>query len=131
VAAKFEKVEAYFSNEAFLPTNRQLSIGAFFTGEYAVESVALLNPSIVPHPDQTDLGPEDLRFILTLRAIGEGHISSIEFRSGVVRSDHSIEMDHATRLVTAPDIEADPLFPGISLCTSCRKKAWRTIGRDQ
>jgi hypothetical protein len=99
---QFEKVEAYFSNEAFLPTNRRLLIGAFFTGEYAVESVALFNPSIVPHPDQTDLGPEDLRFILTLRAIGEGHISSIEFRSGVVRSDHSIEMDHAAGLVTAP-----------------------------
>jgi predicted GH43/DUF377 family glycosyl hydrolase len=107
---QFEKVEAYFSNEAFLPTSRRLLIGAFFTGEYAVESVALFNPSIVLHPDQTDLGPEDLRFILTLRAIGEGHISSIEFRSGVVRKDHSIEMDHETDLVTAPDIEADPTF---------------------
>ncbi|HEX3446020.1 MAG TPA: glycoside hydrolase family 130 protein, partial [Chthoniobacterales bacterium] len=51
-----------------------------------------------------------LRFILTLRAIGEGHISSIEFRSGVVRSDHSIGIDHATGLVTAPDIEANPAF---------------------
>jgi predicted GH43/DUF377 family glycosyl hydrolase len=107
---QFEKVEAYLSNEAFLPTSRRLLIGAFFTGEYAVESVALFNPSIVPHPNQTDLGPEDLRFILTLRAIGEGHISSIEFRSGVVRSNYSIEMDHATGLVTAPDIEADPAF---------------------
>src|ERR1700757_1815882 len=106
----FEKVAAYFSNEAFLPTSRRLLIGAFFTGEYAVAYAALFNPSIVPHPDQTDFGAEDLRFILTLRAIGEGHISSIEFRSGVVRSDHSIEMDHATDLVTAPDIEADPTF---------------------
>ena len=83
---QFEKVAAYFSNEAFLATSRRLLIGAFFTGEYAVESVALFNPSIVPHPDQTDLGPEDLRFILTLRAVGEGHISSIEFRGGVVRN---------------------------------------------
>jgi predicted GH43/DUF377 family glycosyl hydrolase len=107
---QFEKVEAYLSNEGFLPTGRRLLIGAFFTGEYAVESVALFNPSIVPHPNQADLGPEDLRFILTLRAIGEGHISSIEFRSGVVRSNYSIEMDHATGLVTAPDIEADPAF---------------------
>jgi predicted GH43/DUF377 family glycosyl hydrolase len=107
---QFEKVEAYFSNEAFLPTSRQLLIGAFFTGEYAVESVALFNPSIVPHPNQTDVGPEDLRFILTLRAIGEGHISSIEFRSGVVRENHSIEVDNATGLVTAPDIEANPTF---------------------
>ena len=107
---QFEKVEAYFSNEAFLPTSRQLLIGAFFTGEYAIESVALFNPSIVPHPKQTDVGPEDLRFILTLRAVGEGHISSIEFRSGVVREDHSIEVDNAAGLVTAPDIEANPTF---------------------
>jgi predicted GH43/DUF377 family glycosyl hydrolase len=107
---QFEKVEAYLSNQAFLPTSRQLLIGAFFTGEYAVESVALFNPSIVPHPNQTDVGPEDLRFILALRAIGEGHISSIEFRSGVVRKNHSIEVDNATGLVTAPDIEANPTF---------------------
>jgi len=107
---QFEKVAAYFSNQALLTTSRRLLIGAFFTGEYAIESAALFNPSIVAHPDQTDLGPEDLRFILSLRAVGEGHISSIEFRSGVVRKDHSIEMDHAPDLVTAPDIEADPTF---------------------
>ena len=107
---QFEKVGAYFSNETFLPTSRQLLIGAFFTGEYAVESVALFNPSIVPHPDQTDLGADDLRFILALRAVGEGHISSIEFRSGVVRENHSIELDNATGLVTAADIETDPTF---------------------
>jgi predicted GH43/DUF377 family glycosyl hydrolase len=107
---QFEKVEAYLSNAAFLPTSRQLLIGAFFTGEYAVESMALFNPSIVPHPNQTDVGPEDLRFILALRAIGEGHVSSIEFRSGVVRKNHSIEVDNATGLVTAPDIETNPTF---------------------
>jgi predicted GH43/DUF377 family glycosyl hydrolase len=107
---QFEKVGAYLSNEAFLPTSRRLLIGAFFTGEYAVESVALFNPSIVPHPDQTDLGADDLRFILALRAVGEGHISSIEFRSGVVRKNHSIELDNATGLVTAADIETDPTF---------------------
>jgi predicted GH43/DUF377 family glycosyl hydrolase len=107
---QFEKVEAYFSNEAFLPTSRRLLIGAFFTGEYAVESVALFNPSIVPHPNQTDLGADDLRFILALRAVGEGHISSIEFRSGVVQQNHSIDVDNAKGLVTAPDIEADPTF---------------------
>jgi predicted GH43/DUF377 family glycosyl hydrolase len=107
---QFEKVGAYFSNEAFLPTSRRLLIGAFFTGEYAIESVALFNPSIVPHPNQTDVGPEDLRFILALRAVGEGHISSIEFRSGVVRKNHSIELDNAAGLVTAADIETNPTF---------------------
>jgi predicted GH43/DUF377 family glycosyl hydrolase len=107
---QFEKVKAYLSNNESLSASRRLLIGAFFTGEYAIESVALFNPSIVPHPDQTDLGAEDLRFILTFRAIGEGHISSIEFRSGVIRSNDSIEMDKVTTLVTAPDIDPDPTF---------------------
>jgi predicted GH43/DUF377 family glycosyl hydrolase len=108
---QFEKVKAYLANKESVSTSRRLLIGAYFTGEYAIESVALFNPSIVPHPNQTDLGPEDLRFILTLRAIGEGHISSIEFRSGVVRRNHAIEMDKTTPLVTAPDIDPDPTFP--------------------
>jgi predicted GH43/DUF377 family glycosyl hydrolase len=108
---QFEKVKAYLSNKESLSASRRLLIGAYFTGEYAIESVALFNPSIVPHPNQTDLGTEDLRFILTLRAIGEGHISSIEFRSGVIRRNHSIEMDKTATLVTAPDIDPDPAFP--------------------
>jgi predicted GH43/DUF377 family glycosyl hydrolase len=108
---QFEKVKAYLSNNESLSASRRLLVGAFFTGEYAIESVALFNPSIVPHPNQTDLGAEDLRFILTLRAIGEGHISSIEFRSGIIRSNRSIEMDKMAALVTAPDIDPDPTFP--------------------
>jgi predicted GH43/DUF377 family glycosyl hydrolase len=108
---QFEKVKAYLSSDESLSASRRLLVGAFFTGEYAIESVALFNPSIVPHPNQTGLGAEDLRFILTLRAIGEGHISSIEFRSGIIRSNHSIEMDKTATLVTAPDIDPDPTFP--------------------
>ena len=108
---QFEKVRAYLSNNEPLSESQRLLIGAFFTGEYAIESAALFNPSIVPHPNQTDLGAGDLRFILTLRAIGEGHISSLEFRSGVIRKNHSIELDETSPLVTAPDIEHDPTFP--------------------
>jgi predicted GH43/DUF377 family glycosyl hydrolase len=62
---------------------RQL-IGAYFTNEFSLESVALFNPSMVPHPDPSGLSPTQVRFILSLRACGEGHISSIEFRTGVV-----------------------------------------------
>ncbi len=107
---QFEKVTSYLSNNESLSASRRLLIGAFFTGEYAIESAALFNPSIVPHPDQTDLKAGDLRFILTLRAVGEGHISSIEFRSGVIRGNHSIEMEETTPLVTAADIDPDPTF---------------------
>src|SRR5699024_1690884 len=60
---------------------QQLLIGAYFTMEYAVESAALFNPSIVPHPDQSQLPEGSLRFIMSLRAVGEGHISSLVFRS--------------------------------------------------
>ncbi len=108
---QFQKVQSYLSNHGSVSDNRQLLIGAFFTGEYAIESAALCNPSIVPHPDQTGLEPGDLRFVLSLRAVGEGHISSIEFRGGVIRNDHSIRMDSLEPLVTAADINPDPTFP--------------------
>src|SRR5271157_5238722 len=71
-----------------LPTNvepseeRKLLLGAYFSHEYSLEAAALFNPSIVPHPDQSDLPSGSLRFILSLRATGEGHISSITFRTG-------------------------------------------------
>ena len=86
-------------------------LGAYFTGEYAVESVALFNPSIVPHPDQTNVAEGDLRFVLSLRAVGEGHISSIEFRTGVIRRNHAIEIDKTSGLVIAPEIDPEPTFP--------------------
>jgi hypothetical protein len=107
---QFERVKAFISNEERLSANRRLLIGAYFTKECAVESVALTNPSIIPHPDQTGLGEEDLRIILSLRAIGDGHISSIEFRSGVIRGDHSVEIDETSPLVTSPHIEYDSNF---------------------
>lgn len=78
------------------PDRRQL-IGAYFTMEYAIESAALFNPSIVPHPDQRDLPEGAVRFILSLRATGEGHVSSIVFRTGVIGSDHEIRMDPPSR----------------------------------
>jgi hypothetical protein len=71
---------------------RQLLIGAMFSGEYALECAALFNPSIVPHPDQSDAPAGGIRFILSLRATGEGHISSIEFRAGQISADGKISL---------------------------------------
>src|SRR6267154_2956616 len=90
---QFDQIRAYLPNHVSLSDNRRLVLGAYFTGEYAIESAALFNPSIVPHPDQTNLAEGDLRFILSLRAVGEGHISSIEFRTGIIHRYHSIETD--------------------------------------
>ena len=75
-----------------LSEQRRLLIGSYFLAEYSLESAALFNPSIVPHPDQTGLPPGALRFILSLRATGEGHISSITFRTGIIHPDQRIEV---------------------------------------
>jgi predicted GH43/DUF377 family glycosyl hydrolase len=76
---------------------RRLLLGAYFTSEYALESVALFNPSMVPHPDQNGVARGSVRFIMSLRACGEGHISSIEFRTGTVDAQHGVAMDAPTR----------------------------------
>jgi predicted GH43/DUF377 family glycosyl hydrolase len=76
-----------------LSAQRRLLIGAYFTHEYSIEAAALTNPSMVAAPDQTNLASGEKRFIMSLRAIGEGHISSIEFRSGVVHADMAITVD--------------------------------------
>jgi len=82
---------------------RQTLIGAYFTHEYSPESAALFNPSIVPHPDQSGLPKGALRFILSLRATGEGHISSITFRTGAVSAQHRITLTPPVPFVTEPE----------------------------
>ena len=89
---------------------RRLLIGSYFTSEYALECAALFNPSAVPHPDQGNLPPGALRFVMSLRATGEGHISSIEFREGVLAADNSIHIEATNRFVTAPELVSDPSY---------------------
>jgi hypothetical protein len=93
----FEVVADHIDNPDDLSVERRLLIGAYFTHEYSIEAAALGNPSIVPAPDQSGLDPGDKRFIMSLRAIGEGHISSIEFRSGVIEAGGKITMDEPSR----------------------------------
>src|SRR5436190_7297425 len=109
-----EKVRAHIPAGRELSNPRQLFIGALFSGEYALESAALFNPSIVRHPDQSGLSDGALRFILSLRATGEGHISSIEFRTGVIQRDHSIQMEATTPLVTLPEVDPRPTFQKVA-----------------
>ncbi len=73
--------------EKDLSLESRLLLGAYFTMEYAIETAALLNPSIVPHPDQNGLQKNELRVILSFRAVGEGHMSSIVFREGVINKN--------------------------------------------
>jgi predicted GH43/DUF377 family glycosyl hydrolase len=90
--------------------SRQLLIGAYFTHEYSLESAALFNPSMVWHPNQSGLPAGSKRFVLSLRATGEGHVSSITFRSGVVDSKNQIHLDKPTRFVTAPEAVANAQY---------------------
>jgi predicted GH43/DUF377 family glycosyl hydrolase len=107
---RFAQVERHLVTDRPLEENRRLLIGAYFTHEYALQSAALFNPSMVWHPDQSDLPPGSSRFVLSLRATGEGHISSITFRSGVVDCDNRISLDPDQRFATVPRVEPDGAY---------------------
>ena len=79
------------------PLDRRLLIGAYFTSEYAVEGAALTNPSMVAHPDQTGLAPGAQRFVMSVRSVGEGHLSSIELRTGTVDAAGAVWLDDPGR----------------------------------
>ena len=98
-----EMEEALLAHCTFSEVQRQL-IGAYFLHEYSFEASALFNPSIVPHPDQSGIPNGSLRFILSLRAVGEGHVSSLTFRAGTIAADGSITVDPTARLATSPRI---------------------------
>ena len=100
---RYESVRHLLPTDEPLSRDRQLLIGAYFTHEYSLEAAALFNPSIVPHPDQTGLPEGILRFVLSLRATGEGHISSITFRTGTIDGRGEIQVDAPSRFVTTPD----------------------------
>lgn len=101
-------LDRFASLESVVPTDRALSetrrilIGSFFTSEYSLESAALFNPSIIPDPDQSGVQPGSVRVIISLRATGEGHISSITFRSGSVDAAGTVSIDPPSHFVTEP-----------------------------
>jgi predicted GH43/DUF377 family glycosyl hydrolase len=98
-----EMEEALAAHGTFSKIQRQL-IGAYFLNEYSFEASALFNPSIVPHPDQSAAPRGGLRFILSLRAVGEGHVSSLTFRAGTIAADGSLTVDPTARLASSPRI---------------------------
>jgi predicted GH43/DUF377 family glycosyl hydrolase len=100
---RYEFVRHLLPTDQPLSDDRKLLIGAYFTHEYSLEAAALFNPSIVPHPDQTGLPEGTLRYVLSLRATGEGHISSITFRTGTIDGQGKIGVDTPSRFVTTPD----------------------------
>ena len=107
---RFEQVKKHLLTDQPLSENRRMLIGSYFTSEYALESAALFNPSMVWHPDQSGLPDGSRRFILSLRATGEGHISSITFRSGAIDAANRIRIDEPTRFVVAPDLVPNVVY---------------------
>ena len=107
-----EEMEAALADHAaFTQVQRQL-VGAYFLNEYSFEASALFNPSIVAHPDQSGMPEGSVRFVLSLRAVGEGHISSLTFQSGSIASDGTVKVDPTARLASSPDIVKRPSGPG-------------------
>src|ERR1700691_903001 len=99
---RFNEVSPYLLNGQRLSEERKLLLGGYFTHEYSLEAAALFNPSMVPHPDQSGLPSGSLRFILSLRATAEGHVSSIVFRSGILDGDGNVAMDLPSRYSLEP-----------------------------
>jgi len=98
------EMEEALEPHASLNTTQRRLIGAYFLHEYSFEASALFNPSIVRHPDQSGAPKNGCRFILSLRAVGEGHISSLTFRSGTIDGDGNVSVDPTARLAAVPKI---------------------------
>lgn len=105
---RYHEVNGLLIDPQAIDHDRSLLIGAYFSEEYAFEAAALLNPSMVVHPDQSGLTAGDLRFVLSLRGVGEGHVSSVTFRTGTSRADGTLSIDVPGVQAIAPRIEAIP-----------------------
>jgi len=109
-----KRIEKKFSEEVSkLPENKRMLLGAFFTKEYSIQAAALFNPSIVPHPNQQGLQHGEQRFVMSLRATGEGHISSVTFQTGIVDRLGNITLD-----------------PGEGYFTPLEKNSAKTYSKD-
>ncbi len=98
-----EMEDALTAHASFTREQRRL-VGAYFLHEYSFEAAALFNPSIVAHLDQSGAPAGGRRFILSLRAVGEGHVSSLTFRSGCIAADGSVSIDPTARLASIPKV---------------------------
>lgn len=110
----FRNAAVLLGDSGDIDLNRRLLLGSYFTMEYSIESAALFNPSIVPHRNQNDLPDGAVRFIMSLRATGEGHVSSIVFRTGIIYSDQRVQVDplsrHTSPISMMPDKQFDKVL---------------------
>jgi predicted GH43/DUF377 family glycosyl hydrolase len=100
--SRFDRVAHHLADPARLSIARRLLIGAYLSQEYAVEAAAVFNPAMVEHPDQSGLEPGTVRFVMSLRGVGEGHVSCIEFRTGTIDSANEIQFDQPGSTMALP-----------------------------
>lgn len=116
---RYHEVNGTIIEHVDVTQKQALLIGAYFGEEYAFEAATLFNPSIVLHPDQAGVTPGAVRFILSLRGVGEGHVSSVTFRTGICGTDGAITIDPPSRSAHSPRIECiaggNPDDPGVRL----------------
>jgi len=101
-----ERIATRLDPSAELSEDRWLLLGASFTQEYAVEAAAVCNPSLVLHPDQTGAPPGGARWVMSVRGIGEGHRSTIGFRTGSIGSDGEVTVDEPAPFTTTGAVHA-------------------------
>jgi predicted GH43/DUF377 family glycosyl hydrolase len=117
--ARADEMEEALEPHAELNKTQRRLIGAYFLNEYSFEASALFNPSIVRHPDQSGLSADTCRFILSLRAVGEGHISSLTFRSGTIAADGCVVIDPTARLASVPRVISRTSSPNGDVVEVC------------
>lgn len=106
----YNEIKRYIPENVQMSNNRRALLGAYFSMEYSVQAAALFNPSIIAHPDQSGVEEGDLRFILSFRSVGEGHISSIEFRGGVVDKNCEFTFDKVSCYAECASIASNPVY---------------------
>ena len=101
LAPIFDKIEV---NEDDLSASQKALIGSYFTMEYSIESAAFFNPSIVEDPDQSETRSDEKRVIFSFRATGEGHISSVVFRSGILDKNNNLTIEPVGKMLAEADV---------------------------
>ena len=106
----YNRVKKYIPSNIGINDTKRALLGAYFSQEYTVQSAAFFNPSIVKHPDQTQVPEGSIRFILSFRSVGEGHLSSIEFRGGMVDEEGNFEFDEVSPFVERAVAVNNPVY---------------------
>lgn len=104
--ARADEMEDAFASHATFTREQRRLVGAYFLHEYSFEAAALFNPSIVDHPDQSAAPPGGRRIILSVRAVGEGHVSSLTFRTGSIAANGEPTIDTPARLACIPKVQS-------------------------